>query len=115
MVDPLEGCCRRGEPEQLSQNLARLPAVSPDGKWIASFYVEGHGDTQIEWPEIAVIPLSGGLPKARYKISTTINYLVGMQWVRGGSALAYVDDQTGSSNIWIQALSGGGSHPDDRL
>jgi len=35
-----------------------------------------------------------------------VNYLAGLQWTHGGSALTYVDNRGGNSNIWSQPING---------
>jgi eukaryotic-like serine/threonine-protein kinase len=87
-----------GEPVQLSENTTALPAVSPDGKQVACIYWEG----LLESPfGIGVIPIEGGAPAKFFKLAQGP-----VRWTVDGNAIAYINDQNGVSNIWLQPLSG---------
>lgn len=88
-----------GEPVQLSEKTTALPAVSPDGKYIACVYWEEQLDSPFG---IGVIPIEGGPPVKFFKL------LQGsVKWTADGSGLTYIQDQSGVSNIWVQPLAGG--------
>jgi eukaryotic-like serine/threonine-protein kinase len=95
-----------GEALELSGNLVRSPVVSPDGKLIACFYVDTQENSQTEQPSLALIPVDGGQPLKIFKTSTTVNFLAGVQWARDGTAITYVDNRNGFSNIWGQPIDG---------
>ncbi len=93
---PMDG----GESVQLTDKMSLRPAISPDGKLIAYYYM----DAQV-WG-LAVIPFAGGQPIRRFNISPKANSRV-VRWTPDGQALAYIEDHGGVSNIWIQPLEGG--------
>jgi Tol biopolymer transport system component/DNA-binding winged helix-turn-helix (wHTH) protein len=99
---PVEG----GDALELSANLVRSPVVSPDGKLIACFYVDQQENSQTEQPSIALIPADGGEPLKIFKTSTTVNFLAGLQWAANGTAITYVDNRNGFSNIWGLQIDG---------
>jgi Tol biopolymer transport system component/DNA-binding winged helix-turn-helix (wHTH) protein len=100
-----------GKAVQLSENLVPWAAVSPNGKWIACFYAAERADTQTAPLTLAIIPFEGGLPQRTFKVSTTLNYMAGLQWRPDGSAVTYVDNRGGNSNIWSQPITGGAPIP----
>lgn len=99
---PAEG----GDASELNENLVRFPVVSPDGKLIACFYIEEHANTQTEQPSIALISTAEGSPVKIFKTSTTVDFLAGLQWATDGTAITYVDNRNGFSNIWGQPTNG---------
>lgn len=93
---------RGGEPTQLTNGFTMLPAVSPDGKWIACYYWDGQNKFQ---PKIAVIPAEGGSPA---KIFDTVpSNMRPIKWAADGRSVTYIDQQNGASNIWSMSLEGG--------
>ena len=99
---PVEG----GDALELSANLVRSPVVSPDGKLIACFYVDQQENSQTEQPNIALMPAEGGQPLKIFKTSTTVKFLAGLQWAANGTAITYVDNRNGFSNIWGLPIDG---------
>jgi Tol biopolymer transport system component len=91
-----------GQPVQLSDVTANMPAISPDGKHIASFYWDERASpTQ----GVMVIPFAGGQPIKRFNIvPDAINGLV-LRWSLDGRTLLALNDQL--SNIWAHPLDGG--------
>ncbi|HKP88029.1 MAG TPA: protein kinase [Blastocatellia bacterium] len=88
-----------GEPVQLSDKTTALPAVSPDGKLVACTYWE----ELLESPfVIGVVPIEGGPPAKTFKLPQGP-----VRWTPDGSAITYINDQNGVSNIWMQPLAGG--------
>jgi Tol biopolymer transport system component/DNA-binding winged helix-turn-helix (wHTH) protein len=100
-----------GNPLQLSKNLAPWAAVSPDGRWIACFYLGEQSDTQTGQPVLAIIPSQGGRPRRTFAVSATLNFLAGLQWTFDGKAITYIDDRDGTSNIWSQPVFEKGGRP----
>ena len=80
---PIDG----GEPVQVIEKAPGLPAISPDGKWIAC--------------KTAVYPFEGGEPKKVLDISDDF-----VRWTPDGRALAYIDPKY-LSDISSQPVDGG--------
>ncbi len=92
-----------GAPEQLAPPTALRPAISPDGQLVAYFFMDRE-----RWA-IAVRRLAGGPPLRTFAIPPTSSRT--LRWTPDGSALAYIDNSQGVSNIWRQPLAGGPSSP----
>jgi Tol biopolymer transport system component len=76
------------------------PAVSPDGKSIAHYWM-----TSEHWT-LAITALTGGLPVRTFPLSSTHLDRV-VRWSADGRTLAFIDGHGGMSNIWLQPLDGG--------
>jgi serine/threonine protein kinase/tricorn protease-like protein len=92
---PVDG----GEAVQLTNTTSYLPAVSPDGKYIACGYWDEQLNSQVA---VAIIPFDGGQPVKIFNIQPGL-----MRWSADGSSLMFLDIQEGVSNIWLQPLAGG--------
>jgi Tol biopolymer transport system component/DNA-binding winged helix-turn-helix (wHTH) protein len=91
-----------GAPIQLSDKIAAVPRVSPDGRFIACFY-----RAQVEtFSKFAVLPFDGGEPVKVFDRSPTTFVEAGIRWTPDGSALTFIDNRDGVSNIWLQPLDG---------
>jgi len=86
---PIDG----GAPQQLTNEYARMPVVSPDNQYMACRYYVENGAPK----EIAIIPVQGGLPVRRLPIPGAQFQKV--QWIANGRALTYLDMAKGVSNI----------------
>lgn len=91
---PIEG----GPTVQLTNEYTRMPAVSPDGQFIACRYL-AEGSSR----EIAIFPFAGGAPIERLPIPVMDWQKV--QWMPEGRALTYIDSAKGVSNIWRYDLN----------
>ena len=91
-----------GEPQQLTEEYARMPVVSPDNQLIACRYYVENG-----LQGIAVIPAQGGPPIKLLPIP--ILDFQQVQWTSNGRALMYIKTTNGTSNIWSYDLNGGAS------
>ncbi len=89
-----------GEPAQLSPLSAARPVVSPDGKWVACFYL----DEKIGGSRIALIPLAGGHP-AFVDGMAQPDYFI-LRWSPDSRALTYIATRQGVSNIWSKPIDG---------
>jgi len=73
------------------------PAISPDGRFVAHYWM-----TSEQWT-LAVSPVEGGLPVRTLAIQPTHSERV-VRWGPDGRALAFIDAVEGSPNIWLQPL-----------
>jgi TolB protein len=96
---PIEG----GDFIRLTEGTSYLPAVSPDGKFIAYRYLD-------KWKiPVAVIPFEGGQPVKTFEILSSAVYAEGLavRWSADGQAITFIDTRDGVSNIWCQPINGG--------
>lgn len=91
---PLTG----GEPSPLIETIAIRPAVSPDGKFVAYYYLNK------VWG-LGVASSEGGKSLQKFPLpASVISRFV--RWTPDGKALAYIDTRDGVSNIWLQPIDG---------
>jgi TolB protein len=95
---PIEG----GKPEKLTDYPSICPVVSPDGRWISSYY---RPELKAPW-KLAIISIEGGPPIKTFEIPQDVAFQSLVRWTPDGSALAYIMNRDGVSNIWIQPLDG---------
>ncbi len=94
-----------GEPAPLTDKYTYPPALSSDGKLIASFYSLG------ALRGLAIFPIEGGDPIKTFDIlpnpggSDSFSQVI--HWTGDMRAVSYADQQKGVSNIWQQPLAGG--------
>ncbi len=91
-----------GVPLPISETSSSAPAVSPDGKLIASVYRDDQPNSPAR---IAVMPFEGG--EITKKFDVPHSAWGNVRWAPDGKALAYVVTAGGISNIWTQPLAGG--------
>lgn len=89
-----------GTPVQLTNTVTMRPAISPDGRLIAYYYM----DDEV-WG-LAVIPFDGGPVVRKFVMPPTVESRI-VHWSTDGSALFYLETREGVSNIWSQPLRGG--------
>lgn len=88
-----------GSPEQLTHgSIIVKPVVSPDGKWIACAFRKDEAD---KW-KVAILPFAGGEPMKVLPITKAFNQI--LRWAPDSSALFYIVEEDGVSNIWKQPL-----------
>lgn len=93
-----------GEPVRLTDTDSERPAVSPDGKRVASF----HRDTSAAGGySVVVTPLDGGPAEHTFTVPQEIVPLPFVRWSPDGQSLTYTAHRDGISNIWAQPLAGG--------
>ena len=90
-----------GEPVRLTSQPASWPFVSPDGKSFVCTYGGGPFTTN----RLAVIPVEGGEPTRLYEMPPSFG--ANTVWLPDNRGVAYLDSRTGTTNVWMQPLSGG--------
>ncbi len=86
---------------QITHKNSLVPAISPDGKLIACYYLDERTT------KIVLIPFEGGEPSKTFDVSLPPgSFPNGVRWTHDGRALTYVVNRGGVSNIWIQLLDG---------
>ncbi len=93
-----------GASVELSSFRAMLPAVSPDGKWIATIYFP-----EVNKQAIAILPFDGGKPAKTIPFergTLPVESANNLHWTPDGEGLAYVDIRRGVSNLWVQPVDG---------
>jgi Tol biopolymer transport system component/DNA-binding winged helix-turn-helix (wHTH) protein len=93
-----------GEPARLTDSDSERPAVSPDGRRVASFHRDasaagGYG--------VVVTPFDGGPPERTFAVPQDVVPLPFVRWSPDGQSLTYTAHRDGISNIWAQPLAGG--------
>jgi serine/threonine protein kinase/Tol biopolymer transport system component len=92
-----------GSPVPLTEQPSYVPAVSPDGKLIACYWL----DPQSNQHRLAIIPFEGGAPIKTLDIKTFDSASATQPcWTPDGRALIYIDTRQGSSNLWRLPLDG---------
>jgi len=91
-----------GAPAKLSDTTANLPSISPDGKYIASFYWDDRANpTQ----GVMTFPFAGVQPIKRFNIVPDATNGFALHWSLDGLGLLHLDENL--SNIWSQPINGG--------
>lgn len=99
-----------GAASQITNAVAYMPQVSPDGKFIAYSYSHFPNTEVIKNPaitRIAVIPFEGGAPLKVFEIPSSGSIPATVRWSRDGRALLYTVNDGNTGNIWSQPLDGG--------
>jgi Tol biopolymer transport system component/DNA-binding winged helix-turn-helix (wHTH) protein len=95
-----------GNPTRLTEYSADYPVVSPDGRWIACFYVPKPGNG----PSLAIVPISGGSPIKTFDLPSTVASPV-LAWTPDGRSISFIDERDETGNIWRQPVAGGPAVP----
>lgn len=91
-----------GTPVQITNYPSQLPAISPDGKWVAFLDIADISDIKI-----AVIPIAGGQPVKAFSYSANVSGNPYFRWSPDGRAIDYLDTRQGVTNVWSQPIAGG--------
>ena len=86
-----------GKVEQVAAPPTMRPAVSPDGRLVAHYWM-----TPDRWI-LAVTPAGGGTATTIFPVGPTHHERT-VRWSPDGRALAFIDDQGGAANLWLQPL-----------
>lgn len=95
-----------GTPVQVSDHVATLSSVSPDGKSIAFTYSESR-DPFAPVNRIAVIPFEGGPDIKVFEIVASGTALAVLHWSNDGKSILYTVTSNNLTNIWSQPVDGG--------
>ena len=99
---------KTGEKKQLNATFCYLPAVSPDGKYVAYSYWNERSIPQ-QWAR-EIMAIDGSEPPRPINIPKSAVGSIGavmFQWNPNGEGLLYIDTQNGVSNLWELPLNGG--------
>jgi len=98
-----------GEAKQVVDKLVQVASISPDGKQLAIFTVEGTGPVANLKGVIQLIPAEGGAPLKTLPVSSNITG--GFQYSADGQFLYYPVNQHGVGNIVKQSIADGSVTP----
>ena len=85
-----------GEVRQVTALSTMRPDVSPDGRFVAHYWM-----TPERWV-MAVTPAEGGVPTAILPVAPTHSERF-VRWAPDGRSLTFIDGVGGASNIWLQS------------
>jgi Tol biopolymer transport system component len=97
---PIDG----GEPQMLTNHTATESDISPDGKFIACFYLNEQENKN--W-EIAIIPFEGGVPIKFLPVPQTVAVDNSPLYTPDGKSITYIDWTGDVSNLWSVPIDGG--------
>jgi Tol biopolymer transport system component len=89
-----------GTPTQIGTSHTMRPAVSPDGRFIAHYWM-----TPEQW-RLGVTRVGEPLPQQSLALRPSHSGRI-VRWSPDGQALAFIDGASGAWNIWTQPLDGG--------
>ena len=93
-----------GDPQQVSEIIATEPDVSPDGKFIACFFIDATKDKH--W-RLGIIPFDGGGLVKVFDVPQTVAVDNSPQWTPDGRGITFIDWPADRSNLWLQPIDGG--------
>lgn len=91
-----------GNPVRLTDFTTATPVISPDGKHIASNYLDLQAKPTRQL--VAIIPFEGGQPIKTFDI---VMRPLRLRWTPDGKAMIYNLTRAGVSNLWRQPIEGG--------
>lgn len=97
-----------GEAQRLTEPGWRNSAISPDGRFVASYYKSPEPGTP---RRIGVIPLAGGPPLKLFDFPTDLRPIEALRWTPDGQGLVYPARRDGIWHLWRQPISGGRAAP----
>ena len=95
-----------GTPVQVSDHVATMAAVSPDGRYIAYAYPESQ-DPYAPPNRLAVIAYEGGAAIKTFEITGSGTVATVLQWSQDGKTIFYSINANNVTNIWSQSVDGG--------
>jgi Tol biopolymer transport system component len=97
---PIDG----GEPTMLTDHTATESDISPDGKFVACFYLNEQGNKN--WA-IGIIPFEGGEPVKFLPVPQTVAVDNSPLYTPDGKSVTYIDWTGDVSNLWSVPIDGG--------
>jgi dipeptidyl aminopeptidase/acylaminoacyl peptidase len=94
-----------GEAQKLTEFSATEPDASPDGKFIACYFID-EGSAEKRW-RIGIVPFDGGSPVKVFDIPATVDIDASPQWTPDGKGITFIDAVADISNLWLQPIDGG--------
>jgi len=95
-----------GTPTQISDHVATMGAVSPDGKSIAFTYPESP-DMLAPPNRLAVMPFDGQGETKIFTVPSSGTVLTVLRWAPDGKSVLYTNTASNVTNIWSQPIDGG--------
>jgi serine/threonine protein kinase len=97
-----------GNATPVSNHVATLAVVSPDGKWLAFTYPSS-ADSFAPPNRLVITPFESndGSKPIEFQLSPSGTVLTLIQWSADSQSVFYTINNYNTSNIWSQALSGG--------
>ncbi len=96
-----------GNPVRIADGRYFSPWVSPDGKFIAAFYLEKATTPEQNPNKIAILPIDGGVPLKTFDIQYNPTTGVFVGWSADSKNVIYNQVKDNISNLWSQPISGG--------
>lgn len=93
-----------GAPEQITKTHTVFPALAPDGKHVAYFYMDAAKQKQSRW-RIGVSRTEDGALAYNFDLPENISGRVA-RWTPDGAALVYARANGETGNLWRQPLDG---------
>lgn len=95
-----------GTPVQVSDHVATMAAVSPDGRFIAYAYPESQ-DPFAPPNRLSMIPFEGGPAIRTFEFTGSGTVQSVLQWAQDGKSIFYSINANNVTNIWSQSVDGG--------
>jgi Tol biopolymer transport system component len=91
----------------LTTKPSESPALSPDGRMVAVFYVDERSETHQRPPDIAIVPFNGGAIQQSIPLPQTVFKMAGLKWTPDGNSLTFVTNRQGTAEVWIHSIRSG--------
>jgi Tol biopolymer transport system component len=99
---PVDG----GTPIKMTEGVTMRPTLSPDGKWLASWYNDNKANSP--WTLRVASLEDRQLVKSFYVApSVGVQWDTHLAWTSDSKSLTYIDRRGGIENLWGQSIEGG--------